>query len=53
VIADRPVITGAPMVRALLDGRETQTRRGLKPKPGGLQRPPYAVGDRLWVREAA
>lgn len=54
-MAERPILLNGAMVRAILAGQKTQTRRVANPKrsiePMSDECPFGRPGDRLWVRE--
>ena len=57
-VRERPIIMTGESVRAILEGRKSQTRRTVHPQPAGAWAAPGKTGcpygqpgDRLWVRE--
>lgn len=47
-MSDRPILFSAPMVRRLLDGSKTQTRRVVNPQPSAGFWVPYRCPDWRW-----
>ena len=50
---ERPIIFSAAMVRAIIEGHKTQTRRVVNPQPADSCRNPFVGEDKIWRFECA